>query len=192
MTFCDLEARLLVALGDNDEAELDACREDIGSGDFCGLSFPDQLFSVLMDILDSDEAARSELTWRLILMFEVERHRLNDDQRARLFAVLERAYLKFFHWMSHFIVTEVLCTFAPPEAVLECLCRLGASARGAARVCLPHGFEHVVEGADGVVRQLAIEQLRLLACDEDAEVRSEVRESLGRLKGKDIVIELPA
>ena len=188
----ELESRLRQIVDAGDESAL---QEFVGSvASFCFKEaadveavFPNALFQTAMEILDSRSFKRMEGGHPLLVWFEYDWARLDGEQKSKLLATIEKTYEEYTDWMCRFVASELLGGFFADASALAVAKRLKASVSDQSRSLLPMAFEKfLVESTDDSIKREAAALLLEMERDASPAVRSEVRESLGRLKAQGV------
>ena len=144
--------------------------------------FPEIVFQTILDMMGNCEFQRMEDSQELLMVFEYEWGRLSEDQKRRLLSSISAAYEMFSDWMSYFVLSELLGEFYCNEDSFEVLCELRRTSNEVARSLVPHGFEHIAEGAESSdLRRRGLEQLVSMKEDASPQVKNEVAEALSNL-----------
>lgn len=188
------ESRLRQIIDAGNESELE---EFVGAvASFCYKEaadaeepFPNALFQTAMEILDSSSFKQMEGGHHLLSWFEYDWARLDEEQKSKLLATIEKTYEEYSDWMCRFVASELLGRFFADASALAVAKRLKARISDESRSLLPTAFEKfLVESADDSVKRMAAALLLEMQGDPSPEVRSEVRESLGRLKAQGVEV----
>ena len=145
-------------------------------------TFPEGLFGPILSLMEREEFLTLAGSSHLLMLFEYDWSRLDEDQRNRLLDAIRRTYAKFDDWMACFVISELLGEYYCNENAFRVLCELQDSSNVIARSLVPHGFEHIIKGADSVaLRDEAMSRLKSMKNDSSPQVRSEVGVALSNL-----------
>jgi hypothetical protein len=148
--------------------------------------FPEHSFELILDLLNRRELFEMDGSFYILRVLENDWKSLSDEQKERLLPALETAYGLFDDWMSWFVISELLGKCFGDEQALGALSRLKAVRGEGPRSLVPHGLEHIVEGArdEGLARK-AYAELWGMRNDPSEQVRNEVGVSLRRLANRE-------
>lgn len=143
---------------------------------------PDGLFRFLLGLLSDPKMHRLEHGWILLRVFD-ENWDVLSPQRVELRSAIESGLAEFRHWMSCFVLCELLGRRFADERALALFSRLRSSADEEVRHFVPYGLGEIARfSVSEAVRDEARRLIEGMKTDPSAQVRREVGLALYRLQ----------
>jgi hypothetical protein len=144
--------------------------------------FPEDAFERLLSLLSDPVLRAHEGAWELLKEIDDSWELLTASQREKMRPLLVESFDRWASPMGAFVTGEVLGEHYCDEDALRALSALAKGALMPARALVPHGLESLAGHTESAeLRRRAIEKLRELKRDEEAQVREEACAALRKL-----------
>jgi hypothetical protein len=145
---------------------------DLGNEQMASGEFDEELFAVVLELLEDDEFLSNELNWHVLRIFDHGWDDLSEKQRARLLVAIARSFPKIVYWMGRFALADFVGQYYCTQDGLKAFERVIGAANPEVRFTTTPGLAQIAKRAvQKVHREHAIAVLRRLSHDDDAEVR---------------------
>ncbi|MFO0585006.1 MAG: hypothetical protein U0229_22245 [Anaeromyxobacter sp.] len=179
----DILADLAAAADAHDSGPLHGLALELSTGASLCDALPDAVIDRIRGLLGRRDYLALEDSWKLCYFVDDAWPLLTAPQREALRGPLVAAFDRQGDPTGAFMISELLGRRFSDEPALAALVELARTAQTSARALVPHGLETLIASCGREdLRARALERLRELAHDADAQVRQEAERSLRKVE----------